>query len=44
MKLKQVKWNTVLDKAGIIHVPIGKVSFEEEKLVENFGTIFEDIE
>ena len=24
------------DKAGIIHAPIGKVSFSAEKLVENF--------
>ena len=26
-------------KAGNIHVPIGKVSFDNEKLVENFNTI-----
>ena len=25
-----------VDKAGNIHVPIGKVSFDDEKLVENF--------
>ena len=31
------------DKAGIIHVPIGKVSFEEGKLVENLGTLFEEL-
>ena len=28
-----------VDKAGNIHVPIGKVSFDDEKLVENFATI-----
>ena len=28
-----------VDKAGNIHVPIGKVSFDNENLVENFNTI-----
>ena len=28
-----------VDKAGNVHVPIGKVSFEDDKLVENFKTI-----
>ncbi|HAP4851831.1 TPA: 50S ribosomal protein L1 [Enterococcus faecalis] len=28
-----------VDKAGNIHVPIGKVSFDNKKLVENFNTI-----
>ncbi len=28
-----------VDKAGNVHVPIGKVSFEDAKLVENFKTI-----
>lgn len=31
------------DKAGIVHVPIGKVSFAEEKLVENYNTILETL-
>jgi large subunit ribosomal protein L1 len=31
------------DKAGIIHAPIGKVSFDAEKLVENFSTIYETL-
>lgn len=31
------------DKSGIVHVPIGKVSFDSEKLVENFTTIFDTI-
>ena len=30
------------DKAGIIHAPIGKVSFEDDKLVENFLALFDD--
>lgn len=32
-----------VDKAGIIHVPIGKVSFELDKLVENFNTILDTL-
>ncbi|MCD7893533.1 MAG: 50S ribosomal protein L1 [Erysipelotrichaceae bacterium] len=28
------------DKAGNVHVPIGRVSFEDEKLVENFKTVY----
>ena len=28
-----------LDKSNIIHVPIGKVSFGQEKLEENFRTL-----
>ena len=32
------------DKAGIIHAPIGKVSFEDDKLVENFLAVFEVIQ
>lgn len=31
------------DKAGIIHVPIGKASFEQEKLEENYKTITETV-
>ena len=29
------------EKAGIIHAPIGKVSFETEKLVENFLAVYD---
>ena len=32
-----------LDKTNIIHCPIGKVSFGEEKLVENFSTLMSAI-
>lgn len=30
-----------VEKAGIIHLPIGKVSFETEKLIENFRTVMD---
>ena len=32
-----------LDKANIIHVPVGKASFSEEQLNENFATLMEAI-
>lgn len=32
------------EKSGIIHAPIGKVSFDTEKLVENFLAVFEVIQ
>lgn len=32
------------DKSGIIHAPIGKVSFDNEKLEQNFSTIFDTIQ
>lgn len=32
-----------LDKTAIIHVPVGKVSFEEQKLVENLTAIMEAV-
>ena len=32
-----------LDKNNIIHVPIGKASFTEEKLEENFNALMEAI-
>ena len=32
-----------LDKANIIHVPVGKTSFEESKLQENFEALMEAI-
>ncbi|MGI6450893.1 MAG: 50S ribosomal protein L1 [Desulfitobacteriia bacterium] len=42
--VKEIKAGKVeyrADKAGIIHVPIGKVSFDQEKLIENYKTIAE---
>ncbi|MFY4777149.1 50S ribosomal protein L1 [Metabacillus sp. RGM 3146] len=44
--VKEIKAGKVeyrVDKAGNIHVPIGKVSFEDSKLAENFTTIFETL-
>ena len=32
-----------LDKANIIHVPVGKASFSEEALVQNYNTLLEAI-
>ncbi len=32
-----------LDKANIIHVPVGKVSFTEQQLEENFGALMDAI-
>lgn len=42
--VKEIKAGKVeyrVDKAGNVHVPIGKVSFDTDKLVENFETIIE---
>jgi large subunit ribosomal protein L1 len=43
-EIKAGKVEYRVDKAGNIHVPIGKASFEESKLVENFKTIFETLQ
>ncbi len=40
--IKEIKAGKVeyrLDKTNIIHCPIGKVSFDEQKLAENFDTL-----
>ncbi|WP_100405983.1 50S ribosomal protein L1 [Bacillus solitudinis] len=42
-EIKAGKVEYRVDKAGNIHVPIGKVSFETGKLVENFKTIIETL-
>ncbi|MGY3725178.1 LSU ribosomal protein L1P [Granulicatella balaenopterae] len=42
-EIKAGKVTYRVDKVGNIHVPIGKVSFSEEKLVENFKTIHETL-
>jgi len=39
IKAGKVEYRT--DKAGNVHVPIGKVSFSHEQLVENFNAIME---
>ncbi|WAA12382.1 50S ribosomal protein L1 [Fervidibacillus halotolerans] len=44
--VKEIKAGKVeyrVDKAGNVHVPIGKVSFDTEKLHENLATIYETI-
>jgi large subunit ribosomal protein L1 len=42
-EIKAGKVEYRVDKAGNIHVPIGKVSFEDNKLVENLQTVFETL-
>jgi len=42
-EIKAGKIEYRLDKTNIIHVPIGKASFETEKLQENFSAIMEAI-
>jgi large subunit ribosomal protein L1 len=32
-----------VDKTGIIHVPVGKASFTQEQLVENFNTLLDAV-
>ena len=32
-----------MDKANIIHCPVGKASFTEEQLTENFNTLMDAI-
>jgi len=41
IKAGKVEYRT--DKAGNVHVPLGKVSFDLDKLVENFNTIMDAI-
>ncbi|PLR84790.1 50S ribosomal protein L1 [Bacillus canaveralius] len=40
-EIKAGKVEYRVDRDGNVHVPIGKTSFENEKLVENFNTIFD---
>ncbi|GAA0470042.1 50S ribosomal protein L1 [Alkalibacillus silvisoli] len=42
-EIKAGKVEYRVDKAGNIHVPIGKVSFDNQKLVENFEAITETL-
>jgi large subunit ribosomal protein L1 len=39
IKAGQVEFR--VDKAGILHVPVGRASFEEQKLVENISALLE---
>jgi len=44
--VKEIKAGKIeyrVDKAGIIHAPIGKVSFGEDKLVDNFRTLMDTL-
>jgi large subunit ribosomal protein L1 len=44
--VKEIKAGKVeyrVDKAGNIHVPVGKISFDDQKLIENFTTIYETL-
>ncbi|MFC4411846.1 50S ribosomal protein L1 [Chungangia koreensis] len=43
-EIKAGKVEIRADKTGIIHAPIGKASFEDGKLVENFNAVFEAIQ
>ncbi|MEH7223789.1 50S ribosomal protein L1 [Bacillus sp. JJ1566] len=40
-EIKAGKVEYRIDKSSNIHVPIGKVSFDDQKLIENFTTIYE---
>jgi len=42
-ELKAGKIDFRVDKAGIVHAPLGKVSFGPEKLVENLAAFFDSI-
>jgi large subunit ribosomal protein L1 len=42
IKAGKIEYRT--DKAGNIHAPIGKVSFDNEKLVENLATIIDTLQ
>jgi len=40
---KQGRVEFRLDRTSLVHVPIGKVSFDEQKLLENLGTLVQEI-
>lgn len=42
-EIKAGKVEYRVDKTGIVHVPIGKVSFDADKLIENFKTLYDVI-
>jgi len=41
--IKAGKVNFRVDKAGVVHAPLGKVSFETERLVENAAALLSEI-
>ena len=41
--IKAGKVNFRVDKAGIVHAPLGKVSFDTERLVENATALLSEI-
>ena len=41
IKAGKVEFRT--DKTGVIHAPVGKISFETDKLVENAGTLISSV-
>src|SRR5207302_6001437 len=44
--IREIKGGRVefrVDKTGVIHAPIGKVSFEEDKLLQNMGALVDAI-
>ena len=41
VKAGKIEYRT--DRTGIVHVPLGKKSFDERALVENYGTILDEI-
>src|SRR5436189_931011 len=44
--IREIKGGRVefrLDKTGVIHVPIGKVSFSEDKILQNLGTLVDAV-
>jgi large subunit ribosomal protein L1 len=44
--IREVKGGRVefrLDKTGVIHVPIGKVSFDEDKILQNLGALVDAV-
>src|ERR671939_1318482 len=44
--IREIKGGRVefrVDRTGVIHVPVGKVSFEEEKLMQNMGALVDAV-
>jgi large subunit ribosomal protein L1 len=44
--IKEIKGGRVefrVDKTGVIHVPIGKVSFAEDKIMQNLGALVDAV-